>query len=191
MKPKYIFASLVVVGFVVFQVAGADLTMPGYESGSTETVTPSPSPTPESPPAATSTPGGLQMPQDMIPPQPLLKPGPRLIRVDPNSKIVYYVTPNNLKIAMWTTAVFNSYKNKTEDVETVTQEEFDQYRSAEYIKLKGNARVYRMEGYFRRFVTPQAAQELGISPDDVIEINKTDYNTYKAGKNISSAADIQ
>lgn len=192
MKQKLLFALGTVLAFLVFNFAQAQLMMPG-SGGSTST----PDSIATSTPCglnASSTPCGLQMPgggllmEDITP---ALQPGPRLIRVDPNSKIVYYVSADGIKLAMWTASVFNSYHNKWEDVENVSQEEFDQYPDAEYIKLVNNARVYKIEAKIKRYITPAAATELGIDPAWVMEVNRTEFNYYRAGANINTADDIQ
>jgi hypothetical protein len=113
----------------------------------------------------------------------------KLIQPD-NSYIAYWVSPAGVKIAMPTDAIFDSYGNKWKDVREVPDEVFNSIPNAEYIKLKGNAAIYYIQGKTKRYVTQAAASELNIDPAVVIEVNKMDFNYYKTGAQVKSAGDV-
>lgn len=115
--------------------------------------------------------------------------GPRLIKLE-GTETVYWVSPNNLKIPMFSEAVFKSYKNNPEDVQTVSQAEFDYYQNAKYIRLIGNSRIYKTEGGAKRFIPSAVWNPAGIDPSLIIDINKTDFNSYKTGKAVAGAEEL-
>ena len=91
---------------------------------------------------------------------------------------------------MWTKAVFNSYKNNEADINAVSQEEFDYYPNAKYIRLKNNSRIYKTEGNVKRFIPSAVWNPAGIDPSQILDVNKTDFNSYKNGKNLTSAEEL-
>lgn len=109
--------------------------------------------------------------------------GDRYVRVagDPT---VYWVTPWNAKMPILSAEVFYSYGSKWEQVQTISQEALDDLDDVEYIKLKGNARVYKIDGAVKRYVYPVAAQRLNIDPAKVVTINETEFYSYRTGKAI-------
>lgn len=115
--------------------------------------------------------------------------GPRLIKLE-GTTTVYWVSANNLKIPMWTDAVFKSYKNNAEEVQVVAQEEFDFYQNAKYIRLIGNSRIYKTEGKYKRFIPSAVWNPAGIDPSLIIDVNKTDLNSYRTGKGLTSTEEL-
>lgn len=115
--------------------------------------------------------------------------GPRLIKLE-GTTTVYWVSANNLKIPMWTDAVFKSYKNNAEEVQTVAQEEFDFYQNAKYIRLIGNSRIYKTEGKYKRFIPSAVWNPAGIDPSLIIDVNRTDLNSYRTGKSLTSTEEL-
>ncbi len=115
--------------------------------------------------------------------------GPRLIKLE-GTTTVYWVSANNLKIPMWTDAVFKSYKNNAEEVQAVAQEEFDFYQNAKYIRLIGNSRIYKTEGKSKRFIPSAVWNPAGIDASLIIDVNKTDLNSYKTGKSLTSTEEL-
>ncbi len=146
------------------------------------------------PPADTTVPSGLQMPagleyQDVADSSAFYQNGPRLIKLD-GSNVVYWVNPMNLKIPMWTDAVFKSYNSNPEEVQVVSQEEFDFYQNVKYVRLLNNSRIYKIEGQVKRFIPSSVWNPAGIDPSLIIDINKTDFNSYKNGKNLTSGEEL-
>jgi plastocyanin len=115
--------------------------------------------------------------------------GPRLIKLD-GDDTVYWVSPNNLKIPMHSRAVFLSYHNKDEDVQTVSQEEFDYYHDAKYIWLNGKGGIYKTEGTTKRLIISQAWAEAGLGADQVINVNKADISSYKTGAKVTTSDNV-
>lgn len=115
--------------------------------------------------------------------------GPRLIKLE-GSETVYWVSEGNLKIPMLTRAVFLSYNNRDEDVATVSQEEFDYYQDAKYIWLDGKGGIYKVDGTNKRIISVDAWTETGMGAEQVISVNKADFNSYKTGSKITAAEDV-
>lgn len=130
-----------------------------------------------------SGPAGLQMPGSSY------ASGPRIIELE-NSTTPYWVSENNIKIAMWTDAVFLSYNNKKEDIQSVGQPEFDSYQNAQFIRLMGNSRIYLITGRTKKFIPSSIWNPAGIDPSQIIDVNKTDFNSYATGKNVASADEL-
>ncbi len=91
---------------------------------------------------------------------------------------------------MWSAAVFNSYNNKQADVATVEQAEFDNYPNAEFIRLEGSARIYKTEGQTKRFIPSAVWNPAGLDPGLIINLNKTDFNSYKTGANLKNGDEL-
>lgn len=110
-------------------------------------------------------------------------PASRLIKVadDPT---VYYVNQYRLKLPVPSAKVFLSYGAKWTDIEVVPRSELDFYKNAEYIKLEGNARVYQLKDGIKRYLTPKAASALKILPEEVIPVNRTEFNAYASGQTL-------
>lgn len=134
-------------------------------------------------------PGGLQFQDDLNLSEAMYQSGPRLIKLE-GAATVYWVNVNNLKIPMWTDSVFNSYKNNSEEVQAVAQEEFDYYQNAKYIRLIGNSRIYKTEGKTKRFIPSAVWNPAGIDASLIIDVNKTDLNSYKTGKSLTSTEEL-
>ncbi len=137
---------------------------------------------------------GLQMPADsgsgaLTIPEALYLSGPRLIELDGTTDI-YWVAPNNLKIPDFNTAIFDSYGSKLEDVQTVGQDEFDYYQNAQYIRLQGNAKIYKISGTTKRPIPSSVWNPAGINPEQIIDINRLNFNYYKTGKSVVDEEDL-
>ena len=161
-------------------------------------------------PAATSTPSGLTIPGGASSPgsgSGLQIPsggdqsgvtaglnnyesGPRLIKLDGDST-VYWVSENNIKIPMLSDKVFYSYHNKMSDVVTVAQDEFDYYQSAKYIWLNGTGAIYYINNGVKRIIPSSVWNQLEADPSEIINVNKTDFNSYSKGASITSPDDVQ
>lgn len=110
-------------------------------------------------------------------------PASRLIKLSDNPT-VYYVNQYRLKMPIPSAEVFLSYGAKWEDIEVVEQAELDFYKSAEYIKLIGNARVYFLKDGLKRYLTQKAARALKIFPEEVIPVNRMEFNAYASGETL-------
>jgi hypothetical protein len=160
--------------------------------------------------ASSTAPSGLQVPADWQPttdngviPDGLFvgdaptavtgmyQSGPRLIKLD-GSDTVYWVSENNLKIPMLTRAVFLSYNNKDEDVQTVSQDEFDYYQDAKYIWLNGTGGIYKVDtgAKTKRLITSDVWNGSGLDAGQIINVNRTDFNSYKTGSKVTVPADM-
>lgn len=116
--------------------------------------------------------------------------GPRLIKLDGDST-VYWVSENNIKIPMISDKVFYSYHNKMADVATVSQDEFDYYQDAKYIWLNGTGAIYYIKDGAKKYIPSSVWVQLEADSSEIINVNKTDFNSYSKGVSIASADDIQ
>lgn len=132
---------------------------------------------------------GLQMPQ--------YQNGPRLIKLEGDST-VYWVSGANAKIPMFSAKAFLSYGNKWSDIQSVGQQEFDAYPTAQFIRLNGGGSIYYVgdgtpnsgDTGIRRMVPSEIWNSTGLDVSKLIDVNKTDFNTYKVGDNISALSDL-
>ncbi len=109
--------------------------------------------------------------------------GPKTAKVD-DDPTIYFVTASCLKMPILSARVFLSYGNRWENIQTISQEDLDSYDSVDYIKLKGNARVYKIEDTVKRYIYPSAASRLNIDPNSVVEVNATEFYAYRSGSSI-------
>lgn len=110
-------------------------------------------------------------------------PASRLIKLADNPT-VYYANQYRLKMPIPSAEVFLSYGAKWEDIEIVQEPELDFYKDAEYIKLIDNARAYQLKGGVKRYLTQKAAGALKIFPEEVIPVNRTEFNAYASGETL-------
>lgn len=110
-------------------------------------------------------------------------PVSKYVRVDGDST-VYWVTSWGAKMPILSAQIFFSYGGRWEDVVIISQEALDAYSDVEYIKLSNNARVYKIEGAVKRYVTPAAATRLNIDPAKVVTVNQTEFVAYRTGSTI-------
>lgn len=116
-------------------------------------------------------------------------PGPRLIKLDGDST-VYWVSSNNIKIPMLSAKVFLSYNNQWSDVQTVGQQEYDYYPTAKYIWLNGGGAIYLIKNGIRRYIPSAIWNPAGIDASQIINVNKTDFNSYSTGPDVSSVEEL-
>lgn len=107
----------------------------------------------------------------------------RYVRVA-GDQTVYWVTPWNAKMPILSAEVFYSYGSKWEQVQIISQAALDDLDDVDYIKLNGNARVYKIDGAIKRYLYPAAAQRLNIDPAKVVTVNETEFYSYRTGKAI-------
>src|SRR3989344_906238 len=118
-----------------------------------------------------------------------LMPASRLLKLA-DEPTVYYVNQKGLKLPIPSAEVFLSYDAKWEDIEVVSPEELNFYLAAEYIKLIGDAKVYQLKNGVKRYLTQSAASSLKIFPEEVIPVNKTEFNAYESGETLGEAEAI-
>jgi plastocyanin len=111
--------------------------------------------------------------------------GPRLIQLS-GDPVIYWVSPLNIKIPVWNDAVMASYHLNKTDVQVADQNEFDYYLNAQYIRLNGKGVIYKIEGSTKRSIPSSVWNVAGIDPSIIIDVNKTDLNSYKTGKAVKS-----
>ena len=113
--------------------------------------------------------------------------GPRLIQLE-GDQTVYWVSEHNYKLPMLNETVFKSYHNKHEEVQAVSQDEFDFYLTAQYIRLQGNSKIYQVdiEKGVKQQLLQSALDEAPIDDEQIITVNKTEFNSYKTGSAIAS-----
>ena len=138
--------------------------------------------------SSSTTVGGLQMNGGTFS-IPGFMPGPRLIKPADDST-VYWVSSGNLKIGMLSAAVFLSYGNKWEDIQTVDEGEFNNYATAKYIWLNGTGAIYKITNGVRHYIPSSVWNPAGIDSSQIINVNSTDFNSYSKGDNISDAAGL-
>ena len=54
----------------------------------------------------------------------------------------------------------------------------------------GNSRIYKTEGSVKRFIPSTVWNPAGIDPSLIIDINKTDFNSYKTGKALAGSEEL-
>jgi hypothetical protein len=116
--------------------------------------------------------------------------GPRLITLG-ESNTVFWVSSSNFKLPMLSEKVFKSYNNKWEDVARVEQDEFDYYPETRFIRLAGNGAIYFLdEAGMKRVIPTKIWNEAGIDAEEIIDVNKTEFNSYKTGAAIKEVSEI-
>lgn len=101
------------------------------------------------------------------------------------SKTIWYITPQGKKYPVVSEKIFMSYGNKDfNNVVEISKEELDSYPKTEYIRLKGDLRVYKIEGKYKRLLTPEAALNVGITENDLVIVNKTEFDYFRTGAGI-------
>jgi|ERR1051326_4778519 hypothetical protein len=135
--------------------------------------------------SSSSTPLGLQMAAPQYP------NGPRLIKLD-GGDTLYWVNANNFKIIVPNSAaVLKSYGITASSATAVTEDELSYYGDSLYIRLNGNARIYKLEGKNKRFVPSNVWSHAEVDPAAIIDVNKTEFNYYKTGPAIKTLDDLE
>lgn len=98
-----------------------------------------------------------------------------------DSPTVYYVNSKGIKLPIPSAKVFLSYGNSWSQVEMVDEKELDFYKNGKYIKQQNDAKVYRLSEGVKRYLTQDSAKSLKIFPEEVIEVNRIEFNAYRTG----------
>ncbi|MEK7520283.1 MAG: cohesin domain-containing protein [Patescibacteria group bacterium] len=105
-----------------------------------------------------------------------------------DNETVYYITPQGLKKPIPNGEVFASYAgNRWANVLTVSQEQLTMHKTVRAIRLIGTTKTYLIDplALTKQWVRTDAAlASLGISPEDVVSVNRTEFAAYKEGKQI-------
>lgn len=109
----------------------------------------------------------------------------RLARIKGDTR-VYYITDRGLKKWIRNEEIFRSYKNnKWENVVVVSPQDLDIYPDVSLIRHGGDKKVYRIEGNIKRWIKTAAAFEgLGYDWNEILSVNKTEFDFYGEGPQI-------
>ena len=117
--------------------------------------------------------------------------GPRLIKLDGGDGTLYWVNANNFKIVVPNNVkVLKSYGITADNATAVSQDELDYYQDTAFIRLNGNARIYKLEGNVKRFIPSSVWNNGEIDAGEIVDVNKTEFNYYKTGKPLSSIDEL-
>jgi hypothetical protein len=96
---------------------------------------------------------------------------------------VYYVTDSGLKKWIRNEEIFRSYKNnKWENIVVVSPGDLDIYPNVSLIRHGEDKKVYKIEGNTKRWIkTAEAFNGLGYKWNEILAINKTEFDFYKDG----------
>ncbi len=99
---------------------------------------------------------------------------------------VYYITDSGLKKWIRNEEIFRSYKNnKWENVVVVSPGDLEIYPDVSLIRHRDDKKVYRIEGNTKRWIKTAAAfTGLGYKWNEVLAINKTEFDFYAEGSPI-------
>jgi hypothetical protein len=103
-----------------------------------------------------------------------------LIRAS-KQQAIYYLKGGVRKIIP-NEAIFNSYGDKWEDVQVISQYEMDAYPECNLIRLSGTKDVYLLEGTIKRRVLSEAAfSKYQLDWELVMNVNQAEFNFYTTG----------
>jgi hypothetical protein len=118
--------------------------------------------------------------------------GPRLITLSGGDGTLYWVNANNFKIIVpKSSKVTGSYGIKDGDAAAVAQDELNFYQDTAYVRLQGNARIYKLFGNAKRFIPSSVWSAAAIDAAELVDVNKTEFNYYKTGPAVTSADELQ
>lgn len=103
----------------------------------------------------------------------------------PNSPTVYFITPTGAKKPILNIKVFNSYNSKWDNVKTVSQDEISSSPTVNAIRIGNDPKVYFISNGQKQWVkTPEAFAKQGLKWDQIVSVNKTEFDEYKEGEEI-------
>lgn len=118
---------------------------------------------------------------------PALPPGitPGSLVKSPNSPTVYFITPTGAKKPILNIKVFNAYNNKWDNVKTVSQDEINSSPTVNVIRIGDDPKVYFISNGQKQWVkTPEAFAKQGLKWDQIVSVNKIEFDEYKEGEEI-------
>jgi hypothetical protein len=111
-------------------------------------------------------------------------PRTKLVKVQGNSKEVYYITEGNMIRLCLNEEILKSYGDRQEDIITISKKEFSFYPRNQYIFLENplSRDIFQISiDGVKRYVVPQVVQRLRIRSDQVAPVNKQEFDSYKYG----------
>lgn len=103
----------------------------------------------------------------------------------PNSPTVYFITPTGAKKPILNIKVFNAYNNKWDNVKTVSQDEINSSPTVNAIRIGNDPKVYFISNGQKQWIkTPEAFAKQGLKWDQIVSVNKTEFEEYKEGEEI-------
>ncbi|MDD3006964.1 MAG: hypothetical protein PHX30_05310 [Candidatus Pacebacteria bacterium] len=107
-----------------------------------------------------------------------------LIR-ETGKEAVYYFTPEGIRKHIPTADIFNSYNNKWEDVQVISQNEMESYPASNLVRLKNDNDVYLIEGPKKRRVPSVSVfNKHQYAWNHVISINQVEFDYYQTGAEV-------
>jgi hypothetical protein len=82
--------------------------------------------------------------------------------------------------------IFLSYKNKWQDIQVVSEAEVNIYPNVQYIKLVNGKKIYWLQNNVKRLIDDKQVKLLDIPDQQVIVVNKKEFDFYKTGKVVAS-----
>jgi len=149
-------------------------------AGYSPSPTPAPTPTPVPSPSPVSPPSGLQFSGSQASPA---STSTHIVQVQ-GSSVIYYINERGQKLPYPNWKSFTSYGHTKEEIQVITQDELNSYPDVKYIKWSGSAKVYQLTGGVKQYLSSAACTRLQIPPEDVLVVNKTQFNSYKSGVSI-------
>gem|GEM_PF-1922266 len=103
-----------------------------------------------------------------------------LVRVS-KQQAVYYLK-NGIRKIIPNEAIFNSYNDKWEDIQVISQMEMEAYPLSNLIRLSGTKDVYLVEGTVKRKISSAAVfDKYKLDWNLVMNVNQTEFNFYTTG----------
>lgn len=96
----------------------------------------------------------------------------------PHSPQVWYVTSRGYKKPIPSITILESYQTSLSDVETISQEILDNYTTVPCVKIFGNDNVYQLLPKGKKLLSPDQKGEICPYPEQILEINKAELNSY-------------
>ncbi|MFA7171180.1 MAG: chitobiase/beta-hexosaminidase C-terminal domain-containing protein, partial [Candidatus Paceibacterota bacterium] len=94
-----------------------------------------------------------------------------------------YYTENGIKKLIPTTEIFNSYGDKTEDVQIISKLEMQSYPTSHLIKTGYSPDIYLTEDNIkRRIPNPEVFIKYKLNWDYIIVVNDTEFSWYQSGE---------
>lgn len=95
---------------------------------------------------------------------------------------IYYVRNDSMRKLIPTTEIFNSYSDKTEDIQIVSALEMNSYPLSNLIRLNNNPEVYLIQGNIKKYIpSVKIANKYHFNLSTVMSVNQYEFNWYKDG----------
>lgn len=104
---------------------------------------------------------------------------------------VYFVSADNHKLVIPSAKVFLSYGYKWNQIKILSDAELAKYPDAKYVSENASAAVYFLSGTGKRYVTQAAASVLGLKPEEIISVNRTEFRSYKTETKLDADEAVQ